>query len=387
MSAVASGPVAIRGLGLATPLGLGLQATVDAWIAGSSAPRPADFPTEGLSRSDVATVPDFRPRKQLPDRKAVKLMSREAQLLVYAAVEAGTVTAPASLGVSAERFGAFAASGYEVTPLDEVLDMFRASRDVADPSRLSVARLFTEGRDAYNPLSPLKTLPNMALYHAALTLGLRGPYLALGSSAAAGLAALQGAVDAIVDGRADAALAGGADALVELYRLHYLHEAGALSGAAPGEGAAAIVLGPSAPGAVVVAAVGLGQEPAAGPDPAAHYSRIADGGAARARLYVDTLQAASAAGAPLPDLVIADLWGLPTRDEHERAAVSGALGAAATATILDTRQRLGQLGAAPGLAAVALAAALIQRGDAACALVTASGVAGDLGAAVLWGRP
>ncbi len=382
---ISVGPVAIRGLGLATPLGLGVQDTVDAWIAGTSAPRPADFPTDGLSRSDVATVPGFRPRKQLPDRKAVKLMSREAQLLVYAAVEAGSTNVTAALGVEAERFGAFAAAGYEVTPLGEVLDMFRDSRDLSDPARLSVTRLFAEGRDAYNPLSPLKTLPNMALYHAAITLGLRGPYLALGSSPAAGLAALQGAVDAVVEGRADAALAGGADALVELYRLHYLEEAGVLAGAAPGEAGAAIILGPDVAGSVMVAAVGLGQEPVAGPDPAEHYSRIVDGGDTRAALYLATLQAAVTAGAPLPDLVIADLWGQPDRDQHERAALSEALGGA-EATILSTRERLGQLGAAHGLTDVALAAAFIERGDAACALVTAGGPAGDLGAAVLWGR-
>jgi len=383
------GPVAIRGLGLATPLGLGVKDTVDAWVAGTSASRPADFPTDGLSRSDVATVPGFRPRKQLPDRKAVKLMSREAQLLVYAAVEAGSVKATAALGVEAERFGAFAAAGYEVTPLGEVLDMFRDSRDLSDPTRLSVARLFAEGRDAYNPLSPLKTLPNMALYHAAITLGLRGPYLALGSSPASGLAALHGAVDAMVDGRVDAALAGGADALVELYRLHYLEEAGMLAGAAPGEAGAALVLGPDAPGAVASAAGGLGQQPVAGPEPAEHYSRIVDGGDTRARLYVATMQAAITAGAPLPDLVIGDLWGQPDRDEHERTAVSVALaeaGASGGAPILCTRERMGQLGAAHGLTDVALAASLIERGDATCALVTAGGAAGDLGAAVLWGR-
>jgi 3-oxoacyl-(acyl-carrier-protein) synthase len=264
--------------------------------------------------------------------------------------------------------------------------MFRDSRDPSDPSRLSVARLFAEGRDAYNPLSPLKTLPNMALYHAAVTLGLRGPYLALGSSAAAGMAALQGALDSLVDGRAEAALAGGADALVELYRLHYLEEAGVLSGAAPGEAGAAIILGPDEPGSVMLAAVGLGQEPAAGPDPARHYSQIDDGGRTRAGLYGATLRAAVTAGAPLPDLVVADLWGQPARDASERAAVTEALGlVGAEAKILSTRERMGQLGAAHGLTDVALAAALIERGEATCALVTASGPAGDLGAAVLWG--
>ena len=388
MSVIATGPVAVRGLGAATPLGLGSAATADAWLAGASAPRPAAFPMDGLSRSDVATVPGFNARKQLPDRKAVKLMSREAQLLVWAAVEAGQVDVCARLGVQPERFGAFAASGYEVTPLHEVLDMFVASRDPADRRRLSIQRLFSEGRDAYNPLSPLKTLPNMPLYHAAITLGLRGPHGALGSSAAAGIAALQGGLDAVIDGRADAAFVGGADAQVELYRLHYLEECGALGGAAPGEGAAALILGAGVDG-VRIAAVGLAQEPVAGPSVPEHYSRIDDGGGVRAHLYRDTMLAAVGAGAPLPDLVIADLWGQPARDGDERGAVVEALRAAgqtSSAPVLGTRDRLGQLGAAHGLTDVVLAAALIARGEARCALVTASGSAGDLGAVVLWGR-
>lgn len=388
MSVIATGPVAVRGLGLATPLGLGREATIAAWERGDRAPRPAPFPTDGLLRHDVAIVPDFKPRKQLPDRKAVKLMSREAQLLVYAAVDAGGVDVAEQLGVAPERFGAFAAAGYEVTPLDEVLEMFRASRDPADPGRLSLERLFAEGRDAYNPLSPLKTLPNMALYHAAITLGLRGPHVALGSSAAAGLAALQAGVDAVRQDRADAALVGGTDAQVELYRLHYLEEAGALAGAAPGEGAAALILGAGDTG-VTVAAVGLAQEPVAGPIPAESYSRIDDGGATRARLYRDTLVAAQEAGAPLPDLVLADLWGQPARDADERAAVAEALyeaGARGGAPIAGSRERLGQLGAAHGVTDVALAGCLLECGEADCALVTASGPAGDLGAAVLWRR-
>lgn len=389
MSVVSSGPVAIRGLGLASPLGLGLDATMDGWTSGARAQRAPDFPMDGLSQSDVATVPGFRPRKQLPDRKAVKLMSREAQLLVYAAVEAGTADAPSALGVAAERFAAFAAAGYEVTPLEEVLDMFRASRDPADGTKLSLQRLFTEGRDAYNPLSSLKTLPNMALFHAAITLGLRGPHLALGSSAAAGIAALQGGVDSIREGRADAALVGGTDAQVELYRLHYLEEAGALAGAAPGEGAAALVLG-EGPGSVCIGAVGLAQEPVSGPVPAEHYSRIDDGGGTRARLYRDTVRAALEMGAPPPDLVFADIWGLPPRDADERLAITEALHVAGVregCAVEASRERLGQLGAAHGLTDVVLAAASIQRGDARCALVTASGAAGDLGAVVLWGTP
>ena len=383
MSVVSTGPVSTRGVGLAIPLGLGREEVVDRWVAGHRALFAHDFGFDGLDKQQVARVPNFNARKQLPDRKAVKLMSREAQLLVYAAVDAVSVDACGVLGVSPERFGAFASAGYEVTPLNEVLDMFRASRDPAAPDRLSLERLFAEGRDAYNPLSPLKTLPNMALYHAAITLGLRGPHLALGSSPAAGLAALAAGVDALNDGRADAALVGGTDAQVEHFRIHYLQEIGA-TGAAPAEGAAAIVLGPHAP-SVAIAAVGLGQEPVAGLDVASHYGQICDGGAAREALYAQTLAAARAVGAPAPGIAILDLWRLPDRDAHEQRAASAALGGRRL-EVFGTRARFGQLGAAHGLVDVGLAISLIEGGEADSVLVTASGPAGDLAAAVVWGR-
>ena len=64
--------------GVASPLGLGWDTSVDAWLAGASGLRP--FDKDGLHLDRAGVVPGFRPRKQLPDRKAVKLMSRIQQL-------------------------------------------------------------------------------------------------------------------------------------------------------------------------------------------------------------------------------------------------------------------------------------------------------------------
>ncbi|MCO4769321.1 MAG: hypothetical protein KDA24_04770 [Deltaproteobacteria bacterium] len=377
----------IVGVGVASPLGLGLEASMEGWLSGASGLAENPLPHEGLSDHLAGIVPGFRPRKQLPDRKAVKLMSREAQLLVHAAVEAcGGTDVIERLELEAQRVGAFAAAGYEVTPLDEVLEMFRRSREPEEPTKLSLERLFTVGRDGYNPLSPLKTLPNMALFHAATALGLRGPHLALGSSPAAGLAALSGAHDALADDLCDHALVGGTDAQVELYRIHYLEEAGVLAGSSPAEGAAALLLAaaPDAESPVRIVAVGLAQEPPAGPVPGDHYSSVSDRGETRTGLYTRVLEEAWDGGAPPVDLVVADLWGLPTRDAAERSALATVLSHAGTdAPILSTRPRTGHMGAAHGVFDVALACELLRRGDGQCALVTAGGSAGDLGAVVL----
>jgi len=353
---------AIAGRGAICAWGVGMAAADAGFAERRSALVDNDrWPTDWFLRGDAGLVPDFRPRKMLPERKAVKLMSREAQLATFAAVEAAT-----GWTGDAKRLGAFAAAGYEVSSLAESEEMLALS---ADHGEIALERLFGPGRAACNPLSPLKILPNMALFHAVAAVGAQGPHQALGSSPAAGIAALCEAVDALQYGEADGALVLGADAQVEVFRAHLLAETGVAETLAPGEGAAALLLGGDGP--VKVLACAIGQEPVAGTEPREHYGRIADGGRARAALYAEV------AGDGV-DLAIADLWNDPARDAKERAALPDC-------DVVGTRAMIGWTGAAHGLLDVVLAAALVESGAAERVLITCSGLAGDLGA-VLVGR-
>jgi hypothetical protein len=351
------------------------------WIAGSSGIGENDrWNTSGFPRADAGLVPGFVPRKHLPDRKAVKLMSRESQLAVFAAVEAGGGTnLPASAGLPATEVGAFAAAGYEVSNLSDSEGMLAASRDPQDPSRILLHRLFGEGRDVYNPLSPLKVLPNMPLFHAGLALGLQGPHLCLGSSPAAGLAALGEASESIARGECRAALVLGSDAQVEEFRAQLLVEAGVTPSLAPAEGAAALILGPtnsdtksSVPSPVIVAWD-------AAQEPFEAYGRCSDAGATRAALYSRVLEQSG----PV-DLCLADLWGDPAHDVPELFALGRQ--AAIEGAPQTSRNRLGWLGAAQGLTDVAIAAELVRRGRAQRVLITASGLTGDVAAVLIEGR-
>jgi len=363
----------IASVGLATPLGLGRDATMAAWRAGESGLVPNDrWPTDGFGRDDAGLVLGFNPRKQLPDRKAVKLMSREAQLGVFAATEATAGRdVCAREGIAPERFGAFASAGYEVSALGDHEEMLALARAEGDAGRLDVNRLFSVGRDAYNPLAPLRILPNMALFHAGVTLGLQGPHLSLGSSPAAGLAALGEACVAIDDGDADAALVLGTDAQVEEFRSHMLVEAGILPTLAAGEAGAALMLGPDDrddPDAVHVIAWGAGQEPTG-----RGYADPSDGGATRQRLYARVI---AASGGPV-DACIADLWGDAARDVVELSALPSG------SELLTSRPRTGWLGAAAGVVDAAIAAEEVRAGRYDRVLVTASGIAGDIAAVVI----
>lgn len=379
--------IGVTGVGMLTALGQGASATLEGWLAGRSGVRPNErWPAGDFPQPDAAVVEGFRARKVLPDRKAIKLMSRETQLAVAAALEAcGGPEAPARLGIEPSRFGAWSSAGYEVTPLADVLEMMGLSRDPDDPSRVSIARLFDEGREAYNPLHPLKTLPNMPLSHASIALGIQGPYGAMGSSPATGIAALIEAADSLARGECDAALALGSDDLVDVFRTTWLGEAGALEHLVPGEAAAALLLrrpGDVPPRAELFAG-SVGQEPVIDDEPSRSYGRIATPEARRS-LYGDVLGRAALGGAPEPRLCLGDLWGLPERDALEREALDGLL--RKSCDLISTRQRLGYVGGAAGLVDVALAVLLVERGDVESVLVTASGLAGDIGAVVV-GRP
>ena len=367
--------ISIVSTGLATPLGLGVQTSSSRfWDGGSGLVPNPRWNSRGFPRTDAAPVPDFQPRKDLPDRKAVKLMSRETQLAVYAAVEAGGgVDLPRRRAIAPGRIGAFAASGYEVSSLGDSSEMLAASRDPNHPSSIDVDRLFSQGRDLYNPLSPLKILPNMPLFHAGLALGLQGPHLSIGSSPAAGLAALGEAAEALAEGDCDLALVLGSDAQIEEFRAQLLVEAGVVPALAPGEGAGALLLGPRQTALdPTIVAWDVAQEPV-GPN----FGGPSDGGETRRELYERVLERATG---PV-DLLLVDLWGEPRRDAPERAALQGLLDPATE--LRSSRSQLGWLGAAQGIVDVGLACEAIRSGSARRALVTASGLAGDIGAVLL----
>ena len=75
----------------------------------------------------------------------------------------------------------------------------------------SLERLVDEGIGWMNPLSSLKTLPNMSIAHVAIRLGLQGPAWALCADASAGHDALFEGAQLIRTGRASIVLAGAAD--------------------------------------------------------------------------------------------------------------------------------------------------------------------------------
>jgi len=107
---------------------------------------------------------------------------------------------------------------------------------------LEAALLAGPGRDLYPPLLPLTTLPNMALAHVSINLGIGGENGAWAGRGEAALVAARAAWWAVTEGRCPAALVGGAESQVDLGSARDRLRAGGTG--APGEAAASLLLEP-----------------------------------------------------------------------------------------------------------------------------------------------
>jgi hypothetical protein len=184
-------------------------------------------------RAGVVDGPDLGP--WLKRRKDAKMLPRAAQLALPAAG-----VALGAWGGDREELGLFVAVGRE--PPDEG-DAEPALARMHDAGRLSRERL-AAGRDAYPPLLPLRTLPNMVLAHVAINLGIRGENAVYAGGAEAGRCAWREGVRAVREGRVPAALVGAAYSAVDLASARDRLRLG-LSGP-PGEGAVFALLVPGA---------------------------------------------------------------------------------------------------------------------------------------------
>jgi len=239
--------VVVTGVGMITPLGHSLDATLDALAAGASAVRPATlFDASGFRCRNAAEVRDWDPRPAFRAPKALKLTDRAARFAVAAAqaalADAGWPADPAGddqLGV------AIGSSGSDL----QARDLGRAlANDATALDTRDIATFADRIMGGLNPLWLLISLPNMISAHVGIQLGARGPNTTVMTDWVAGSQAIGEASEWIRCGEADAVLAGGADSGVQPFAYTAFQQAGWFDdgdgdrGFVPGEGAAMLLL-------------------------------------------------------------------------------------------------------------------------------------------------
>ncbi|MCB9796964.1 MAG: hypothetical protein H6741_30135 [Alphaproteobacteria bacterium] len=197
--------LAVTGIGVTCALGEVLPDVQRRMDAGDRGVVSLGIP--GLPEARGGRVPGPKLRDWLVRRKDAKLLPRAAELVLPAAGRAlaGWEGDRESLGL---YFGV-----RREPPDDGEADAAIVASCVA--GQLDAGRLAARGRDLYPPLLPLKTLPNMVLAHVSINLGVMGADDTCVGGAAAGIAALRAAMQAVSEGRCPAALAGAADSQVD----------------------------------------------------------------------------------------------------------------------------------------------------------------------------
>ncbi len=222
--------VAVTGLGVVAPNGVGKEAFWDACVNGRSGVRPIrSFDASHHPVRIAAEVPEFDISPYVPaaHKKSLKIMGRAAR---YAVAAAGMAVRDSGMqwdNEDRERIGVVMGTGLVPIDLGEIAPLLKDSCDAN--GRLRPELLGEKGAEALFPLWVLKYLPNMVAAHISMILNAQGPDNTIVTACAAGTQAVGEGFRLIGRGDADIVLAGGADSRIDPFLLLAYTALGALS--------------------------------------------------------------------------------------------------------------------------------------------------------------
>jgi 3-oxoacyl-[acyl-carrier-protein] synthase II len=370
--------VVITGVGLLTPLGVGIEPTWNELLAGASAVGPIQgYDASSLDSQLGAEITGLRARDYV-DRRALRTMTRHDML---AAVAAALAVKDSGLEFDDDprgRYALFTASGKEISEPEHFEDVAVAVRD--GDGTVDMQRF---GELAFRQVAPLfyiEGLQGASLFFISDAFKLRGANTFFAGGAESGMIALGRGFRAVHRGEADLAIAGGADAPVNWWNMAKIDSLGIMTrrnelgagacapydaerdGTVMGEGAGFLV---------------LEEREAALARGARIYAEIAGFGSTS---DVDHLLTPDRTGAPLGHAITHALSeaghgpesvgfvathgdGTVLGDASEARALRDAFGGNGGGPgATSVKPALGHLGAAAGAANVAIAALAIQQG-------------------------
>jgi len=343
--------VAITGIGVVTPAGLGREAFWQAVLAREPHVRTIDlFDASSFACRVAGQLHDFSARPFVPKnyRKAVKVMARDIEIAVAAADlafrDAGIATTGTSEGAASDvdpkRLGCNIGAGLICTDLNEL--GVAVNTAVVD-GKFNLHAWGREGMNNLTPLWLLKYLPNMLACHVTIIHDAEGPSNTITCGDASGYLAVGEATRLVARGGADVVVAGGAESKLNpmgllrqglLQRLnnddnddppHACRPFADARGTVIGEGSGLMILEDldraEARGARIYAEV-VGFGAACDPE-GVQITRPTAGGL---DLAVSKALADAGIGSDEVDLIAAHGTGVPGEDDGERQAWRSALG-------------------------------------------------------------
>lgn len=213
--------VAITGLGVISPLGLGVESFWNNLCQGNSGiDRITAFDPSSLACPIGGQAPEYSLKDYVPKsyRKATKLMCRDIELAVVAAYEAvvsaGLKTAhtdPDNKNIIPEKSAINLGAGLISADLEELAGAVATA--VVD-GKFDIHKWGAEGMNTLTPLWLLKYLPNMLACHIGIIHDFQGPSNTITCCEVSSHIAVSEACQQIQRGTSQIALAGGGEAKV-----------------------------------------------------------------------------------------------------------------------------------------------------------------------------
>jgi len=364
--------VVVTGVGIVSPIGLGMDDFSAALRAGRSGAGPIRaFDCAGFATTIAAEVEPGADLARYADvPKAVKHMSRASLFGVAAAAMARAEARLARDAVDPFRLGISLGVG-GMGPVDNEMLRGEAEAMLSAAERsgsyaFDVPSFAAAYRERTNPIAALRALPNIAAAHLAIQHNARGPSNTLATACTAGTQAIGEGAWLIRRGSADVVIAGGTDAMINPVGVLGFGMLGTLScrngepqrasrpferdrdGFVIGEGAGILILEREsfarARGATILAEV-VGYAATGDAYRITDERPDASGAAAAIRLCLES------AGAGTSDVGYINAHGTGTvmNDRTETAAIRQAFGAAADGvSVSSTKSMTGHLLAAAG---------------------------------------
>ncbi len=229
--------VVITGLGVVSPFGIGIEPLWEAFCAGRSGLRPIQvFDPTGFRAQLAGEVPELKARDHVPKsyRKAVKVMARDIELAVVAALaavrDAGIVTRgtdpEATPTYPGPRVGCHIGAGLIASDVDELATaLVRAAAD----DGFSYEAWGNEGMQHLPPLWMLKYLPNMLACHVTIIHGAESASNTITCAEASGPLSVAESARVIERGGADLCFSGGAESPITPFAMLRCEMAGWLA--------------------------------------------------------------------------------------------------------------------------------------------------------------
>ncbi|MCB9851371.1 MAG: beta-ketoacyl-[acyl-carrier-protein] synthase family protein [Phycisphaerales bacterium] len=217
--------VVITGCGVATPLGIGIDALWEGLINRACGIKPiAAYDASGFKSTLGAEVPDYKMGDYVPKnyRKSTKVMARDIELAVvsayHAVKHANLITkcliardeATGEPSVDSTRFGANIGAGLICADLQELSGALQTSGDHATGD-FDLQKWGEDGMTHLTPLWLLKFLPNMLGCHVTIVHDAQAPSNTITCGEASSHLAVGEAYRTIARGSADVCICGGAE--------------------------------------------------------------------------------------------------------------------------------------------------------------------------------